>query len=238
MPLTMLRQMARRSRLEAKLSDDQFNGGSGGQLAKVLQPETAAVRQAAQPLTESEVAKIVAGGTELTPEEYELLLDHQNSKGQLWRSWLELPHPNGSLILPPTVVKQKHFKLGDHTFSCFSTQHNSSGIQFKSPDNPSVRLTGFIQEIWQLPLQNHMQTFFLIRKHKLLPPALLQQTPFPSLSLFQTTAVDAEPSNQFCIIEPTNILTHLTFYHRPKGTYGINKRILVLCWALNRGRRN
>ncbi|KAJ7303543.1 hypothetical protein DFH08DRAFT_758982 [Mycena albidolilacea] len=89
-----------------------------------------------------------------------------------------------------------------------------------------------------MPLKNHMQTFFLVQKHKLLPSNLLQKTPFPSLNLLQTTAVDAELSNQFCIIEPTRILTHLTFYHRAKGTYGINKRILVVCWALNRGRRS
>jgi hypothetical protein len=41
MPLTMLQQMARRGRLEAKLSDEQFRGGASGRLAEVLQPEAA-----------------------------------------------------------------------------------------------------------------------------------------------------------------------------------------------------
>ncbi|KAF8142259.1 hypothetical protein K438DRAFT_1911289 [Mycena galopus ATCC 62051] len=234
MPLTMLRQMARRGRLEAKLSDDQVKGGLSGQLAEILQPATALKRHANNPLSEVEVTKILASRVELDTDDYEMLLEYQNSsKGQLWRSCYDLPHPPGSLILPPCAMKPKHSKLGDQTFSCFNSRKNSGGIQFKDPVNPSCRLTGFIIEIWQIPLDNHMQTFFLVQKHKNLSVTDLLKTPFVSFPLFETTAVDAENSNNFCI----NFLTHLTFYHHPRGTYGINKCILVICCALNRGRR-
>jgi hypothetical protein len=237
MPLTMLQQMARRGRLEAKLSDEQFRGGASGRLAEVLQPEAATLRAAAQPLSEIQVANILAGAKDFELEAYEMLLGYQNSKGQLWHSCYEFNHPHGALVLPPRALKPKYYKLGDQTFSCFKSRQNNAGIQFKSPDNPSIQLTGFIEEIWQLPLESYMQTFFLVQKHKLLSPALLKKTPFATLPLFATTAVDAEGSNEFLIIEPRHILTHLTFYHRPKNTYGINKRILIICWALNRGRR-
>ncbi|KAJ6485977.1 hypothetical protein C8R45DRAFT_829279 [Mycena sanguinolenta] len=160
-----------------------------------------------------------------------------SSTGQVWRSCFNMPHPVGAFILPPRALKLKHFEMNGQTFSCFKARQNSSGIQFKEPSNSSVCLTGFIDQIWQIPLDGHLQTFFLVQKHKNLSLADLHKTPFPSFPLFQTTAVDAEKSNQFCIIEPRHILTHLTFYHRKKGTYDIQKRILIICWALNRGRR-
>lgn len=55
-----------------------------------------------------------------------------------------------------------------------------------------------------------------------------------------TRIVDAEASkedSELVVIEPAHIVTHLTTFHRPAGTYGIDKDILVVCWALNRGRR-
>lgn len=237
MPLTMLRQVARRGRLEAKLSDEQLQGGPVGHLAQILRPDLAVQTKASQPLTELEVARILAKAKELAEEDYQMLLQYQVSKGQLWRSCYQLPHPPGSLILPPCAMKPSQFKLGDQTFSCYKSHRGNSGIQFKDPLNHQV-LTGFIHEIWEIPLENHMQTFILVQKHKSLPLMLLNQTPFPSFPLFETTVVDAAASKRFSIIEPRHILTHLTVHKRSKGTYGIDRELLVICWALNRGRRS
>lgn len=234
MPLTMLRQMSRRGRLEAKLNDEQSNSGPVSELARILQPGTAATMKAAEPL--SEVAKILKIAEDLDSEDYEMLLHYQISKGQQWLDCRQLPHPLGSLILPPCALKPREFKLGDQVFSCYRSTRGNSAIQFKDPGTNTV-LTGFIDEIWQIPLESHLQTFIMVQKHKNLTPIVLEETPYPTFPLFQTTIVYAAESNNFCIIEPRHILTHLTVFKRPKGTYGINRELLVICWALNRGRR-
>src|ERR1700761_9772251 len=100
MPLTMLRQMARRGRLEAKLNDEQADGGPVGQLAQILHPATAASTKAAQLLSEQEVAKILKDAKDLDDDDYQMLLQYQTSKGLPWRSFDQIPHPPGSLILP------------------------------------------------------------------------------------------------------------------------------------------
>ncbi|KAK7013213.1 hypothetical protein R3P38DRAFT_2546681 [Favolaschia claudopus] len=237
MPLTMLRQMARRGRLEAQLSDGQLKAGALGQFSEILQPTIAASRKQAKPLSDLAVAKILKVSKELPEEDYELLLQYQRSKGQPWRSWLDLPQPHGALILPPAVLYSRHFKIGDHTFSRIKSRKKNSRIQFKDPEDSTTRCTGYIREIWQIPVHNYLQTFFLVEKYKPLALGAIQKTPYHSLNLFQATAVSTDPSNNFCIIEPHHILTHLTSYYRPKGTFGILKAILVICWALNRGRR-
>ncbi|KAJ6524069.1 hypothetical protein DFH09DRAFT_937439 [Mycena vulgaris] len=233
----MLTQVTRRGRLEAQFSDEQFKDGHAGRLAEILKPDLAAQTKAIQPLTELEVVKIMAKAESLSEDDYEMLLQYKVSKGQLWRSCYQLPHPPGSLILPPCAMKPLQFKLEKQGFSCYKSDRGNRGIQFHDPSDNSVQ-TGFINEIWEIPLEGHMQTFVLVQKHKNLPLPLLRKTPFPSFPLFQATVVDAAESNRFCIIEPRHILMHLTVFTRPKGTYGINRKILVICWALNRGRRS
>ena len=46
--------------------------------------------------------------------------------------------------------------------------------------------------------------------------------------------VDAIPSHNLLIIEPIHIVTHLTTFRRPVGTYGIPRETIIVCWALNR----
>ncbi|KAJ6632494.1 hypothetical protein B0H10DRAFT_1771289, partial [Mycena sp. CBHHK59/15] len=185
----------------------------------------------------SEVAKILAAAKDLSQERYTMLLEYLNSIGQPWRSWDQIPHPTGSLVLYPRAMQPQQFKADGWTFSCHKSHKGNSGIQFKNPIGLTP-LTGFIEEIWQMPLQNHMQTFILVRTHKALPNSLAARTPFVSMPYFSVAAVDAAPSSELCVIEPRHIITHLTIYKRPKGTYGINRDILVVCWALNRGRHS
>ncbi|KAJ6474508.1 hypothetical protein DFH09DRAFT_1109599 [Mycena vulgaris] len=235
-PGSMLTQVTHRGRLEAQFSDGQLKDGHAGHLAEILKPDLAAQTKATQPLTELEVVKNLAKAEGLSEDDYEMLLQDQASKGQPWRSCYQLLHPPGSLILPPCAMKPLQFKLGKQGFSCYKSLRGNSGIQFHDPSDNSVQ-TGFINEIWEIPFEGHMQTFVLVQKHKNLPLPLFRKTPFPSFPLFQATVVDVAESNQFCIIEPRHILTHVTVFTRPKGTYGIDRKIVVICWALNRGRR-
>ncbi|KAJ6456300.1 hypothetical protein C8R47DRAFT_996313 [Mycena vitilis] len=235
--------MARRGRLEAMLNDlhSQTNESDViGKLAQILQPTESDLKNPLIPLTGYEVAQILAKGKSIPPNEYAMLLAFLHTIGQPnWRSYIALPHMDDELVLPPTGMTPSEVKLDGMTFSCKISHEGNSGIQFKNPGNLTEILTGHIDRIWQIPLQGCMQTFFVVQKHTVIPLFVRQRTPFPSMPHFETTVVDAAPSGQFIIIGPEHILTHLVADKRPKGTFGIETRdLLVICWSLNRGRRS
>ncbi len=91
--------------------------------------------------------------------------------------------------------------------------------------------------ILQIPIQGYIGTFILVSEHRALDIQEEEQTPYFHYPLFMTRAVDAILSDKVHVIEPKHIITHLTTYTRPSGTYGINRDILEVCWALNRGRK-
>lgn len=245
MDLTMLRQTARRGRLEAMLTDSHFQSeispnDLAGQLAQILRPDASYLNKALQPLTGLVVAKILAHGKDTGIREYTMILDYLHSVGQKqWRSVSDLPHLAEDLVLPPTSIQPTQLKLDGRTFSCKRSHEGNSGIQFKNPVEMDICLTGYIEDIYQILLEGRIQTFLLIRRHTVIPQWVTAESPFLPRPHFRTTIVDAAPSDHLCIIEPAHILTHLTIYKRPKGTYGITTRkLLVICWSLNRGRRN
>lgn len=227
MDLTMLWQLARRGRLAAFLNNKAQNSPSMASLTQILQQE---MNSSGKDLDGAEVAKILTASKPVGADKYRMLLQYLNSTGQQWRSNVDIPHPPGALILPPVALQPADVKLDGHGYSCRRSHEGNSAIQFKNPTD-SASLTGFIEEIWRMPLQGDMQTFLLVRIHKALPASAHSRAPYTSLRHFETTIVDAAPSNQLQIIEPHHITTHLTVYKRPKGTYGINKEILVICWA-------
>ena len=84
-----------------------------------------------------------------------------------------------------------------------------------------------------------MEIFLVVRPHRQLPFLSEADAPFEQYPGFMTKIIDAAPSddNALVIIKPTHIITHLTTFRRPEGTYSIQQKTLVICWALNRGRR-
>ncbi|KAJ6607789.1 hypothetical protein B0H10DRAFT_1817165 [Mycena sp. CBHHK59/15] len=183
MPLTMLRQLARCCQLEAKLW--------------ILQPATAASTKAAEALSEVEAVKMLSVAKDLDMDDYQMLLHYQNSQGQSWRDCHQLPHPAGALVLPPvtpSLIMCSPDSLMKYGRCLSRSTRGNSAIQFKDPLTDNV-LTGFIDEIWEMPLENHIQTFIMVEMHKLLPPAVLDKTPFPTFPLPQTTVVHAARSN-------------------------------------------
>ncbi|KAJ7182572.1 hypothetical protein C8R43DRAFT_869275 [Mycena crocata] len=238
MDLTMLRQIAHRGRLEAILKDNLSSKSLVGELSHILQPGENT--NPLEPLTGLETAKILGSGKELSIPIYTMILEYLHSAGQSqWRSYSQMPHLAAELVLPRSGKMPSDFKLDGHTFSCKKSHEGNSGIQFKNPDDPATLLTGYIDEIWQIPLQGSIQTFLVVEKHLKIPQFVTVNSPFISKPRFATSIVDASPSNDFCIIEPHHILTHLTIFKRPKKTYGIEHRnVLVVCWSLNRGRRS
>lgn len=234
--------MARKGRLEAHLRDrssqDSETSDSTSKLAKILEPDNAYSESPAKPLTPSEVADILGKGKDLSAWEYNTILQYLNSLGQPWRSNKDIPHPTGALILPPVAKPLLTYKMDQYTLRCKKSNKGNSAIHFKNPSANLARTTGDIQRIWQIPLEGHMQTFLVVEIHKSLSLRDQWKTPYFSMPFFESILVDATASGILCIIEPQHILTNVTVLKRPKGTYGINRDTLAICWALNRGRRH
>ncbi|KAJ6472115.1 hypothetical protein DFH09DRAFT_1058123 [Mycena vulgaris] len=228
--------MCRRSLLEGVLNDSSQHSGPApmAKLATILQPKDPFRWKAPVDLLNGvEVADILARGMELTPTEYNSLLKYLCNTGEEWLSaYRNLPYVTGALIMPRHALEPLELTLDGHTYSCFKSNQGGSGIQFKMPKT-GAQATGFIKKIWQMPLKGCLKTFMLIEVHR----PVRNKTAFSSL-LLGATVVDASPSMNFIVIEPEHILTHLTVWRPPMGTYGIMKDILGVCWGLNRGRRN
>ena len=234
MDLTMLRQMSRRARLDAMLSD--ATADESHELARLLKSAYGIVDAPNTSLKPSDIATILMKAPKLEDTEYTALLYYLQSTGRPHRAFNNFPHPPNALILPPQAERPYQVKHGQHTFSCRQSHLGNSAIQFYNPLT-QAHDTGFIQTIYQLPLGGSMQTFIVVCPHQPLPPVEEQKAPFHNHPGFMTRIVDALPSDGLVIIEPTHIVIHLTTFSRPKGTYGIDQETMVICWALNRGRR-
>ncbi|KAJ7060736.1 hypothetical protein C8F01DRAFT_988280 [Mycena amicta] len=193
-----------------------------------------------QPLTNLEEVHMLKKGIELEPEQYARVLQYLHSIGQTqWTSWLDdvgSLMDDGDLVLPPHVLMPSEFKLDERTYSRKTSHEGNSGIQFKDPLAAEQLHTGYIQQIWQMSLHGHLQTFLLIEKHTPLLSPLRESRPFHHRKWLQAAIVEAEPSHNFCIIEPRHILTHLAVYKPVLGAYALNWNCMVISWALNRER--
>lgn len=125
--------------------------------------------------------------------------------------------------------------LQDKTYSCELSHLGNSAIQFDMyQNNHMVRRTGFIQFIWCMPLQEQLRTFLLVALHKKLSATEAEKSPFHEFPQMDTFLADATPSDEFCIIEPDQIVSHVIAYKHPHGTFMIQHEILVVCTALAR----
>lgn len=232
MDLTMLRQMSRRARLDALLHD----GGGSKELADILEPVDASIKGVPTLLKPTEVAMVLSKAPHLNEMEYGALLHYLQVSGQPYKAHYAFPHHPNDLILPPQAECPLQIHHGEYTFSCQRSHKGNSAIQFYNPLT-QTNDTGFIQTIWRLPLEASLRTFVVVCPHQ--PLSALEEglAPFTQYSGFITQIVDALPSDKLVIIEPMHIITHLTTFERQAGTYGINRNTLVVCWALNRGRK-
>ena len=235
----MLRQLSHRGRVDAMLKDGLTGGdASSNGLAQILQGKEESADYAHMPVTPAQIAEILQKAPMLPPEHYTALLKHLQFTGRQYRDFRLLPHPPNALILPPRAELPLQMQRGDRTFSCQKSHEGNSAIKFYNPYSREYD-TGFIKLIWRIPLEGAMEIFLVVRPHRRLPFLSEADAPFERYPGFMTKIVDAAPSddNALVIIEPTHIITHLTTFRRPEGTYSIQQKTLVICWALNRGRR-
>ncbi|KAF9020178.1 hypothetical protein BDZ89DRAFT_958581 [Hymenopellis radicata] len=237
MELTMLRQMCRRSRLDAYLQDRSTQDPMIQEFTSILAQDKVSLHESNDPLNSAQIAKILSEGESLDGNHYTLLLQYLNSSEELYQSAMQtIPQPRGTRILPTAAKSLRHVIFDNRTYSLHAVKEGNSHIQFYIPGDPVQRVeTGRIERIWQLPLET-MRTFFLVRQHHALTPAQSQFSPFsfePCTHL-QAKLVNADPGLYIHIIEPKHVITHLVVYKRPRGAYRIPADTLAISWALNR----
>jgi hypothetical protein len=239
MELTMLCQSARRGRLDALLGNDTFRANVP-ELAEILQPSTHPTSWPTHNLNGSEVAAAHASAKPLDQRHYDLLLQYLRAIGRDYNSvYTGGPYALGTLLLPPTSQQPRQVVFEDQTYSRNNSHVGNSHIQFYIPTHGGAIDTGYIEEIWELPLEGLWQTFFFVCQHHPLSPAQQKKTPYAvePCSRLQSKAVSCELSNTVYILEPQHIICHLATYTIPVGTYGLKREIMVINWLLNRKHR-
>ncbi len=235
MDFTMLRQMSRRANVEAAfLDDEEFKP-----LGSILNPHPISINTPSKPLSGIEQAQYIAGGsTELSEEDYNMLLQYLHATGRPYHSVKEhIIGRRNVRFLPPYVQIHTEVLVDERTFSTRISHEGNSAVQFIHPTTQQLD-TGFIEAIFSTPLDSTIHTFFVIRSHLRLALQEEGQAPFASFhEKYATRIVDCRDLDQLQYVEQQHIITHLATYRRPAGTYGIPRQTLVVCWALNRGRR-
>jgi hypothetical protein len=163
-----------------------------------------------------------------------MILEYLQSGGQPWRAFDVLgPYSEAQFILPFTAGHLKSVNVDtERTFSCYKYHRGNSGIHYRKL---GLEQTGFIRSIYRIPISGALRTFFVVERHKDLAEQQARCTPYFRMHGFQTKVV-RERSGVLDVIEQDAIVTHLTFYVPEKVIYGL-KEVLVICWALNRGRK-
>lgn len=232
----MFRQMCRKTRLNALLQDNASDEPLIQQLSSILHPQE--IEPVQQQLTGIEVANMLRDSPLLSRNAYDLLLAHMQVADPQCCSAYDLNHAWNALVLPTRVRQLPQFHFDGRIFSTHRSHLGNGGIQFYRELVGEETETGFIESIWQFPFKGNLETAILVRLHRPLPLLEEYKAPYSTRERLQTQIIDAAPSDRVQIIKPSQIITNLATYKRPRGTFGIGRDALIICWALGRGRRN
>ncbi|KAH8802357.1 hypothetical protein DL96DRAFT_1774001 [Flagelloscypha sp. PMI_526] len=237
MPYTMMKSFLRRTRLEAKVFDAQFTDQALQNLASILDsrcaPNSPSVpRRTVSPVEEARFFQI---GTILPESDYTVILQYLQSLGQNWSSFYDFPQPPGAPVFAHAGRNCKHLTLRKRTYSTLASNEADSHIQFAHPAT-GIRDTGYIEAIWELGLGGAIQPFILVRQHKALDPSEEALGPYLTYPNFRCRLVGAAQSDVLIVLEPPHIITHLSVLKLNTGVFGLQRKSMVVCWALDRGR--
>lgn len=187
-------------------------------------------------MTEKEAALAISHAPKLSEDEYWALLAYLRHTGQSYQPIDIIPRPPHTEVLLNHALRPTHFAIKDRTFSTQVAHQGNSAIQYENRQTSTLD-TGNIQTILQMPLDGSMHTFIIVQPHQPLSPEEERLAPFAEHPHLMTRIYNTHSTLPLIIIEPRNVITHLTTYERPSGTYGIHHNTVVVCWSLNRGRR-
>ncbi|KAJ7760277.1 hypothetical protein DFH07DRAFT_816732 [Mycena maculata] len=236
MDYTMLCQMARRCRLLAYLHNSEFLDPVLRQFADILDMKNTTKPKESEELDSFALARFLSKAPKMSPKEYKSILGYLNASGEATVSWLSYPAIEyQAMILPPNAKRLREYHENGGTYSCYSSHHTNSLIQFQKPNSHEPPITGVIKFILEVPLHGFLRKFIFVAPHR---PIDIRGTPFQHYPRMMATLVEVEPYQTLMVIEPKHVITHLAAWTRPSRTYsGINKRFMVVSWALDRGRK-
>ncbi|ESK83320.1 hypothetical protein Moror_8803 [Moniliophthora roreri MCA 2997] len=225
----ILQQMARRCLFDGYLEDSIH--GEATLLSQFCAIFPGPKRTNDELITELEEAHFFKHARNLLDWQYEKLLSYIHLQEPPWpRAHNDPQSMLGAFILPPSGAQLTSFtNTHDQTFSTFTSHKGNSCVQFYEDQTHTIKNTGFIYSIWQMPLHRQMRTFFFIEVHKPLPIREQQKVPYHKYSLMMTGIVDATRSGIWAVMEEKDIIAHAVAYPHPAGAYGIPRDTLVLC---------
>jgi hypothetical protein len=238
---TMLHQICHCGRLDAFLHDQTLKENSSMASAYQLF-SSAALNSRINPDTPLPFEFVInhrTKGDPLSSEIYSLILTYINIITQpslCFRHFNDLPHPDHAAnnILPPRAVPVKWIKHKTRTFSLSSIHAGNSSISYRGSDR--FLAFGSIDSMWEVVLLGIIRTFIIVApcQHLLLEDQL--RSPYNDFPGFQCTIVYTQHQTGFVVIEPQDIVSHVAYYDRPSGTFGIKAPTSVLIESLYRNR--
>lgn len=231
---TMIRQMSRRGKVKAALQDDD----ELKELGRVLEPPVVSVDAPRKDVSPTEESVFLKACSPFAREDYDAMLHYLRKKGRALHSVYDQTarDPNYTYLLP-NVRKHTEVHIADRTYSIRQSHEGNSAIEFVHPETGS-KDTGFIECIYSTLLKSKVHTFFIVRSHRQLPAFEERKAPFGNFNeKYCVRIMDELPSNNRVLIEQHHVVAHVSTLRRPAGTYGIERETLVVCRALNRGRR-
>jgi hypothetical protein len=173
----------------------------------------------------------------LSPEIYDLILEYVNTILLFsFRHFKQIPHPMDANILPRIAVQSNNLKHKERNYTTFSMHSGNSSICYKCK-NGDIN-AGFIISIWSQVLVRQLHTFVVVSPHEILSTADQELNPYKSRPGFLSAIVysqKSEPHKQI-VIEKEQIISHVAYYIRPPGTFGIKAGTMILINSLNRNR--
>ncbi|KAJ7631338.1 hypothetical protein DFH06DRAFT_1005217, partial [Mycena polygramma] len=244
--LTMLRQMCRRGRLFAAISDSASAAESNSPVAEAMgilsnrDPISMDSRRPEQ-LSPAEETAFNGSGKVLEASVYELIFSYWNRTyspsyirpADLTYDLLDA----GVNVFPSRAVQLTNFDHKARNYTTFKKHAGTSSISFRHPSTGRKDL-GYIQSIWTQALQGQSRIFVIVLPHTDLSPIEAVKSPYPKCPGFAVTAKYSRPSQPqaLLVVEPRHIISHVPFRMRRKGTYGIKCDFTLFVDSLNRGR--
>ncbi|KAJ7107472.1 hypothetical protein C8R44DRAFT_637606 [Mycena epipterygia] len=244
MDLMMLRQICRRGRLLAAISDTAKSSNSESPVVKAMQVLSPRVSVDSSGIPQLLPTEFNGSGPVMDGSTYELILrywNHTYSPSYIRAADLRQDQVDSVgvsvHVLPVRAVQLTTFEHKTRPFSVFRKHSGNSSISFRQPFTGRKEM-GFIQSVWAQVLQGEKWTFLVVQPHTALTPTDAIKTPYHTLQQFACSVSYTAPScpQPQLLIEPKHIISHVPYLERPKGTFGIQKAITIFVDCLNRGR--
>ncbi|KAF7336362.1 hypothetical protein MVEN_02184700 [Mycena venus] len=197
--------------------------------------------QSPQQLSPAQETAYNGSGVVLDTLTYELILDYWNhTHSPPYIRAAELTYDlldAGINVFPSRAVQLTSFMHKTRLFCTFKNHPGNSSISFRHPLTGRKDM-GFIRAIWSQVLQGQSRTFVVVQPHTDVSPTDAAKTPYSTHPRFACLVRYSEPLHPQpqLIVEPRHIISHVAYYRRRQGTFGIKEAITIFVDSLHRNR--